>query len=83
MTEILAVFASRTQATAFAESVRRSGIACRLVPTPAELKTGCGLSVCFYAGALRQVRRLAAREARPVYRYVTYDEYRRAYVSVG
>ena len=82
MTEILAVFTSRTQAAAFSDSLRRLGIRTALVPTPAELKAGCGLSVKFSASELRSVRRVAMRECRPVFCYAMYDGARRAYIKL-
>ena len=82
MTEILAVFRSRTQAAACNDLLRRTGVPAALVPTPAELKAGCGLSVSFPAGMLRAVKRAAAREGMPVYCYAGYNGARRAYIKI-
>ncbi|MCD8040900.1 MAG: DUF3343 domain-containing protein [Clostridia bacterium] len=45
MTEILAVFRSRTQAADCKAKLAARGVKGVLVATPAEIKTGCGLSV--------------------------------------
>ena len=82
MTEILAVFRSRTQAAACKESLRDMGISAALVPTPTELKAGCGLSVSFPAGMLRAVKRTVAREGRAVFCYAAYDAARRSYIKI-
>ena len=47
MTEVLAVFRSRAQATDCNMRMRASGIPCALVNTPREAQIGCGLSVKF------------------------------------
>jgi hypothetical protein len=45
MTEILAVFRSRSQAVDCAGKLRTFGIAAQLINTPKEANIGCGLSV--------------------------------------
>ena len=45
MTEILAVFRSRSQAADCNSRLRINGINCALVNTPKEAGVGCGLSV--------------------------------------
>ena len=45
MTEILAVFRSRSQAIDCNARLRAAGIAANLVNTPREANIGCGLSV--------------------------------------
>lgn len=45
MTEILAVFRSRSQATDCNSRLRMNGIQTKLINTPKEANVGCGLSV--------------------------------------
>lgn len=47
MTEILAVFRSRSQAVDCNSRLRRGGIPSNLINTPKEANIGCGLSVRF------------------------------------
>ena len=47
MTEILAVFRSRSQAMDCNSRLRRGGIPSNLINTPKEANVGCGLSVKF------------------------------------
>ena len=47
MTEILAVFRSRSQAVDCNSRLRRGGIPSNLINTPKEAGVGCGLSVKF------------------------------------
>ena len=47
MTEILAVFRSRSQAVDCNSRLRRSGVPSILINTPKEANVGCGLSVKF------------------------------------
>ena len=47
MTEILAVFRSRSQAVDCNSRLRRGGIPSNLINTPKEANVGCGLSVRF------------------------------------
>ena len=56
MTEILAVFRSRTQAASCKARLNAMGVAANITATPAELKTGCGLSVSFYARDYNRAR---------------------------
>ncbi|MCD8372874.1 MAG: DUF3343 domain-containing protein [Clostridia bacterium] len=56
MTEILAVFRSKVQASDCKAKLAARGVKSRLVSTPAELKTGCGLSVKIPAAAYPAAR---------------------------
>ena len=47
MTEVLAVFRSRSQAIDCNTRLNRYGIQCSLINTPKEANIGCGLSVKF------------------------------------
>jgi hypothetical protein len=60
MTEILAVFRSRTQAADFAEKLRTYNVPCTLINTPREANVGCGLSVKFAYNTLGRVKRILA-----------------------
>ena len=58
MTEILAVFRSRTQALDCRARLNEHGIPAKVVATPSQLKIGCGYSVKFperFARAVRNV----------------------------
>ncbi|MDE5667261.1 MAG: DUF3343 domain-containing protein [Clostridia bacterium] len=48
MTEILAVFRSRSQAIDCNSRLKRYGISATLINTPKEANVGCGLSLKFY-----------------------------------
>lgn len=56
MTEILAVFRSRSQAIDCNARMRAAGIAANLVNTPREANIGCGLSVKIPQHALDKAR---------------------------
>lgn len=58
MTEILAVFRSRSQAMDCNSRFRRSGIPSNLINTPKEAGVGCGLSVKFPQSMERRARAL-------------------------
>jgi hypothetical protein len=58
MTEILAVFRSRSQAVDCANSLRRVGIAAQLINTPREANIGCGLSVKLAVDYYRRAQRV-------------------------
>jgi hypothetical protein len=60
MTEILAVFRSRTQAADLAEKLKNYNIAHTLVNTPKEANVGCGLSVKINGDVLNLVKRVIA-----------------------
>lgn len=40
------VFKSKTDVFAFSFDARKSGISCKIVSVPKEIKIGCGLAVC-------------------------------------
>lgn len=57
----IAVFKSRTDATALNGELRRMGINSKLISTPERVNAGCGLSVKFYGdeyAVLNVIRRL-------------------------
>lgn len=56
MTEILAVFRSRSQAIDCMQRLRAAKIAASLVNTPREANIGCGLSIRFAQSAAARVR---------------------------
>jgi hypothetical protein len=58
MTEILAVFRSRSQAIDCAGKLKSFGVAAELINTPKEANIGCGLSVKFLANNFGRVRKL-------------------------
>jgi hypothetical protein len=58
MTEILAVFRSRTQAADLAEKLKSYNIAHQLVNTPKEANVGCGLSIKINSDVLNLVKRV-------------------------
>ncbi len=61
MTDILAVFRSRTQAIDCMGRLKALQIPARLVNTPREANIGCGLSVRFALNAAARVRAVIAR----------------------
>lgn len=58
MTEILAVFRSRSQAVDCNSRLRRGGIPSNLINTPKEAGVGCGLSVKFPQNAEMRAKAL-------------------------
>ena len=56
MTEILAVFRSRSQAADCNTRLKNFGIPTSLVNTPKEANIGCGLSVKFYENQLNRAK---------------------------
>ena len=58
MTEILAVFRSRSQAVDCNLRLRRGGIPSNLINTPKEANIGCGLSVKFPQSAEMRAKAL-------------------------
>lgn len=60
MTEILAVFRSRTQAIDCIGRLRAMNVPAKLVNTPREAGAGCGLSVAFGAQNARKVKTVIA-----------------------
>lgn len=60
MTEILAIFRSRSQAIDCAARLRCAGVPSALINTPKEAGTGCGLSVRFPERAAKKVRAIVA-----------------------
>lgn len=60
MTEILAVFRSRSQAADCNSLLKRYGIPAALINTPKEAGVGCGLSVKFPQSAEMRAKRLVS-----------------------
>ena len=58
MTEVLAVFRSRSQAIDCNTRLRQYGVPAVLINTPKEANIGCGLSVKFQQSALNRVKAL-------------------------
>lgn len=56
MTDVLAVFRSRSQAIDCNARLRAAGIPASLINTPREANIGCGLSVKVPLGALERVK---------------------------
>lgn len=56
MTDILAVFRSRSQAIDCNARLKASGIAANLINTPSEANIGCGLSVKIPPNSLERAR---------------------------
>jgi hypothetical protein len=56
MTEILAVFRSRSQAIDCNSRLKRYGISATLINTPKEANVGCGLSLKFYENVLTRAK---------------------------
>ena len=61
MSEILAVFRSRSQAIDCNARLKTAGVAASLVNTPKEANIGCGLSVKFQLNMLSRVRIVVKR----------------------
>lgn len=65
MTEILAVFRSRSHAIDCIGKLRAYKVAAQLISTPREANVGCGLSVKFSAAAFARVKAVISRENYP------------------
>ncbi|MDE6849923.1 MAG: DUF3343 domain-containing protein [Clostridia bacterium] len=61
MTEILAVFRSRSQAIDCMTKMRAFNIAVQLINTPKEAGVGCGLSLKFQTSAATRVKSLISK----------------------
>ena len=61
MTEILAVFRSRSQAIDCMNKMRAFNIPARLINTPVEANVGCGLSLKFPQNAASRAKGVIAR----------------------
>lgn len=76
MTEILAVFRSRSHAIDCNGKLRTFNVAAQLIATPREAGVGCGLSVKFPAAAFPRVKNIIARENYPsFYGYLKIENY--------
>ncbi len=81
MTEILAVFRSRSQATDCNLLLRKNGIPSNLISTPKEANVGCGLSVKFPQHMLARAQRIAVKYS-AFYGFYQYKSlYGRIYVA--
>lgn len=60
MSEILAVFRSRSQAIDCNQTLKNSGVPCTLINTPKEAGVGCGLSVKAPLAAQNRLKRIIA-----------------------
>jgi hypothetical protein len=58
MKKYLAVFRSRTDVLFFIERLRENGVFAKTVPTPKELKLGCGISAEFSNNSLALAKKL-------------------------
>lgn len=61
MSEILAVFRSRSQAIDCNQRLRAFSVSSQLINTPKEANVGCGLSVKFPQGAAQRAKGLITR----------------------
>ena len=61
MGEIIVVIKSRAGALRFYDELRSYNISCRLINTPKEAKTGCGLSVKLLAKDLKRAQIILSR----------------------
>lgn len=61
MTDILAVFRSRSQAIDCSNKLRVSGIPAQLINTPAEANIGCGLSIKISQNFANRAKNLISR----------------------
>ncbi len=60
MTEIIAVFRSRSQAMDCNSRLRANGVPCTVINTPKEAKVGCGLSIKLPNNMLNRAKALIA-----------------------
>jgi hypothetical protein len=83
MTEILAVFRSRTQAIDCFNNLKALGVAVALVNTPKEANIGCGLSVKVNGNNFNRVKTMIARfKYSAFYGYFTMqNKYGRIFIS--
>ena len=65
MTEIIAVFRSRSHAINCNRILRASGVPSSLIGTPKEANVGCGLSVKLPYSAYAKAKQIIARENYP------------------
>ena len=72
MTEILAIFRSRSQAADCNARLKKAGINCVLINTPKEANVGCGLSVKYPESAQRHANaRVLAANYSAFYGFMT------------
>ncbi|MGN0817766.1 MAG: DUF3343 domain-containing protein [Candidatus Coproplasma sp.] len=83
MSEILAVFRSRSQAIDCNQALKNSGVPSTLINTPKEAGVGCGLSVKASAAALSRVKKvIAAGRYSSFYGYMKIEnKYGRIFIS--
>jgi hypothetical protein len=76
MTQLLAVFRSRSQATDAVNFIKARGIYATLVNTPKDAHIGCGLSVAFNDADYGKVKHiLSTRHYSAFYGYLLYSPY--------
>lgn len=76
MTEILAVFRSRSHAIDCNGKLKAFNVAAQLISTPREAGVGCGLSVKFPAAAFQKAKAVISRENYPsFYGYLKTENY--------
>lgn len=56
--EVLAVFQNRTQTLAFSRGLNGYGVKTRIINTPREITSSCGLSVVFASNNLNKAKHL-------------------------
>lgn len=78
MTEVLAVFRSRSQAIDCNARLRVAGVSAGLINTPREANIGCGLSVKIPQSALARAKRIIANG-----RYSAFYGYLRMQTAYG
>lgn len=75
MTEILAVFRSRSQAMDLEWKLKSIGIAAKIINTPKEANIGCGLSILIPQEAYQRARVIVRRQNYSAfYGYLTVTE---------
>lgn len=61
MQKIIAVFENRSRAMQFASLLKRVSISCRVIDTPRDLSSSCGISVVFDSRYLATAKNLIVR----------------------
>lgn len=61
MNNIIAVFANRSFAMQFASALKRMGINSKVIDTPRDLSSACGISILFAGRNLDKVKALISR----------------------
>lgn len=61
--DVLAVFQNRTQALAFSRNLNSYGVKNKVINTPREITSSCGLSVVFSFNNLNKAKHLLSRSS--------------------